>query len=97
GAGSNGADGDGILVQVGKVASYEGAQQAKQIVDLLFRARPILRRKAEQSEMSDAELDASLNRAPDTLDTLAMTFGARQPALCGPPAIAVPDNRDVAN
>ena len=97
GACSNHADLHPVLMQIGEVASDEAAQQAKQVVDLLFRTCPVLRRKAEQSEMSDAKLDASLDRAPDGLDALAMTFGARQPTLCGPAAIAVHDDRDMAN
>src|SRR5262249_3229110 len=97
GARSNHADLHPVLMQIGEVASDEAAQQAKQVVDLLFRTCPVLRRKAEQSEMSDAKLDASLDRAPDALDALAMTFGARQPTLCGPAAIAVHDDRDMAN
>ena len=70
-----------VLVQIGEVAPDEAAHQAEQIVDLLLRPRPVLRREAEQSEMGDAELERGLHRAPHALHALAMTLGARQSPL----------------
>jgi hypothetical protein len=45
--------------------------------------------------MRDAELDTSLDRASDSLDALAMTFGARQSAFGSPAAIAIHDDGDM--
>src|SRR3546814_1810344 len=66
-----------------------------QIVDLLLRPRPVLRREAEQSKMGDAELERGLHRAPHTLHALAMTLGARQSPIACPAAVAVHDDGDV--
>ena len=78
GARADDADPHAVLVQIGEVAPDEAPHQAEQIVDLLPRPRPVLRREAEQREMGDAELERGLDRAPHALHALAMAFGARQ-------------------
>src|SRR6478672_7551759 len=81
-------------MQIGKVAPDEAPHEAEQIVDFLPRARPILRREAEQREMGDAELERSLDRAPHAIHALAMTLGARQAPLGCPAAIAIHNDGD---
>jgi hypothetical protein len=47
--------------------------------------------------VGNAELNASLDCSPDTLDALAVTFRAWQAAVSGPAAIAIHDDRDMAD
>src|SRR4249919_937034 len=82
-------------MQIGEVAPDKAPHEAEQIVDFLPRARPILRREAEQREMGDAELARSLDRAPHAIHPLAMTLGARQAPLGCPAAVAIHDDGDV--
>jgi hypothetical protein len=91
-AGADHPDLDAVLVQIGEVAPDEAAHQAKQVVDLLARAPPILRGEAEEGEMGDAELERCLDRAADALHPLPVTLGARKPPLSGPTTVAIHDD-----
>jgi hypothetical protein len=92
---SDDPDADAGLVQLREIAPDETFHQAHQIIDLVGRAFPVLRRKTEDGQKGYLELDRGAHGAAHGFDPLTMTERPGKAALFRPASVAVHDDSDV--
>jgi hypothetical protein len=80
-----------VFMKLGEVAADEAPEKPHEIGNLDLRPLPILRRKAEEGKMGDADVRRRAHAFFCTFNASAMALRAREPPLCGPAAITVHD------
>ena len=86
---------DVILVKLREVAANEAAQKPHEEGNLEWRAFPVLRRKAEEGEIGNAQVHGGAHAFPRAFDPAPVAFRPRQAPLRRPAAVAVHNDRDM--
>src|SRR5215213_3071799 len=90
------ADADPELVHLVAAPPDHVAVEAHEEPDLVGAAPPVLRGEGVRADSRDAQLDGALDAVEERGLPRLVAGRARQPALLGPAAVAVHDDRDVA-